>query len=147
MWELAIKTLARLQSVQNAAARLLTGTRKQAHITLILSSFKWLPVQFRIKYKLLLFVFKSLNELATKYLEALVSCYSSLMPLRSSDQFFLAVPRTRCKLKGDRAFSVAAPKLWNALPMHIRSAQSISILIKASLKGYLLLIAFNQPEF
>ncbi len=42
-------------------------------------------MQFRIKYKLLLSVFKSLNGLAPKYLGALVSRYSSLGPLRSSD--------------------------------------------------------------
>ncbi len=114
------------------------GTRKHA---ILPRSLKWLPVQFRIKYKLLLFVFKSLNGLAPKYLEALVSRYSSLRPLRSSHQFLLVVPRTRCKLKGDRAFSVATP-LWNALPMHIISAQSISIV-----KGYLLSLAFNQLEF
>lgn len=50
-------SLARLQLVQNAAARLLTGTRKHDHITPILASLHWLPVQFRINFKILLFVF------------------------------------------------------------------------------------------
>lgn len=50
-----------LQTVQNAAARLQTGTRKYEHITPILLSLHWLPVCFRIEFKILLFVFKVLN--------------------------------------------------------------------------------------
>ncbi len=37
------KALSRLQAVQNAAARMLTGTRKQEHITPVLFSLHWLP--------------------------------------------------------------------------------------------------------
>ncbi len=137
--------LARLQVVQNAAARLLTGTRKHEHITPILFSLKWLPVRFRIEYKLLVFVFKSLNGLAPTYLDALVKRHTSARSLRSSDQQLLTIPRARLKLKGDRAFSVAGPKLWNLLPVSIRSAQTISS-FKLLLKTYLLTQAFNLSE-
>ncbi len=137
--------LARLQAVQNAAARLLTGTRKHEHITPILFSLKWLPVRFRIEYKLLVFVFKSLNGLAPTYLDALVKRHTSARSLRSSDQQLLTIPRARLKLKVDRAFSVAAPKLWNLLPVSIRSAQTISS-FKLLLKTYLLTQAFNLSE-
>ena len=47
-------SLARLQLVQNAAACLLTRTRKRDHITPILASLHWLPVHFRIHFKMLL---------------------------------------------------------------------------------------------
>ncbi len=134
--------LARLQAVQNAAARLLTGSRKHEHITPILFSLKWLLVRFRIEYKLLVFVFKSLNGLSPTYLDALVKRHTSARSLRYSDQQLLTVPRSRLKLKGDRAFSVAAPKLWNVLPVSIRSAPTISS-FKSLLKTYLLTQAFN----
>lgn len=49
----------RLQLVQKAAACLLTEVHKREHITPILASFHWLPVHFKI----LLFVFRSLNGL------------------------------------------------------------------------------------
>lgn len=39
----------RLQMVQNAAARLLTGTRNFQHITTILISLQWLPIKFRVE--------------------------------------------------------------------------------------------------
>ena len=41
-----------LQRVQNAAARLITGTGTREHITPALQSLHWLPVKFRITFKL-----------------------------------------------------------------------------------------------
>lgn len=49
-------SLSRLQLFQNAAARLLTGTRKREHITPILAALHWLPVKYRIQYKVALTV-------------------------------------------------------------------------------------------
>ena len=121
-------SLARLQLVQNAAARLLTGVRKREHITPILASLHWLPVHFRVHFKILLFVFKSLNGLAPPYLSELLHPYAPARCLRSADLLLLEVPRSKRKLRGDGAFSVAAPKLWNELPLHIRQASLLSIL-------------------
>ncbi len=42
-------------SLQNSAARLLTGTKKD-HITPVLISLHWLPIRYRIQYKVLLYV-------------------------------------------------------------------------------------------
>ena len=44
--------LKKLQAVQNAAARVVTGARKFDHITPVLRDLHWLPVRQRIKYKL-----------------------------------------------------------------------------------------------
>ncbi len=44
----------KLQIVQNAAARVLTRSRKYDHITPILQSLHWLPIKFCISYKILL---------------------------------------------------------------------------------------------
>lgn len=136
------KSLARLQLVQNAAARLLTGSRKREHITPILASLHWLPVHFRIDFKTLLFVYKCLNGLAPPYLTDLLHPYTPTRCLRSADQLLLEVPRSARKQRGERAFSVAAPKLWNSLPLHIRQAPSIST-FKSHLKTHLYRLAFN----
>ena len=61
-----------LQHIQNAAARLVTLTRKSSHITPVLKELHWLPVGYRIVYKLLLIVFKSLNNLAPEYITCLL---------------------------------------------------------------------------
>ncbi len=58
----------RLRLIQNAAARVLTGTRKFEHITPLLKSLQWLPVQYRITFKIFLIVYKALNGLAPQYI-------------------------------------------------------------------------------
>ncbi|KAI5103965.1 hypothetical protein C0J45_5591, partial [Silurus meridionalis] len=83
----------KLQLVQNAAARVLTRSRKYDHITPILSSLHWLPVKFRIDYKLLLLTYKALNGLAPIYLSSLLTRYNPPRSLRSQNSWLLVVPR------------------------------------------------------
>ncbi len=66
----------KLQIVQNAAARVLTRSRKYDHITPILQSLHWLPIKFRISYKILLLAYRALNDLAPAYPTNLLSHYN-----------------------------------------------------------------------
>ncbi|KAF7688167.1 hypothetical protein HF521_014173 [Silurus meridionalis] len=54
----ASKCINKLQLVQNAAARVLTRSRKYDHITPVLISLHWLPIKSRIDYKILLLTIK-----------------------------------------------------------------------------------------
>uniref|UniRef100_A0A669CA98 Reverse transcriptase domain-containing protein n=1 Tax=Oreochromis niloticus TaxID=8128 RepID=A0A669CA98_ORENI len=94
-------TLSRLQLVQNAAARFLTGRRNFDHITPILASLHWLPTEFRIRFKVLLLVFKSLNGLAPVYLSDLLKPHVPTRSLQSAEQLLLSVPKSQLKLRGD----------------------------------------------
>ena len=114
-------TISSLQSVQNTAARIVTLTKKFDHITPVLIQLHWLPVHFQILFKVLLLVYKALNGMAPLYITELLSYRTCSRTLRSTDQKFLAVPKSRLKTYGDKAFSVAAPKLWNELPLDLRS--------------------------
>ncbi len=134
--------LSRLQLVQNSAARFLTRTKNRERITPVLVSLHWLPVEFRIEFKVLLMVFKALHGFSPKYIAELLIPYQNSRNLRSSNQMILHVPKTRLKSKGDRAFSVAAPRLWNLLPMHIKSSPSVDV-FKSRLKSYLFSRAFG----
>ena len=62
--------------------------------------------------------------------------------LCSSSQNFLAVPRTKLKTYGDRAFSTAAPRLWNQLPPELRSVTSVDQ-FRSQLKTYLFKLAYD----
>ena len=100
MW-VSGSSIARLQLVENAAARLLISTRKYEHISPILASLHWLPVHFKINLKSILFVFKALNGLAPPYLSELLQPYIPSRSLRSADQLLLTEPRSRLKLRGE----------------------------------------------
>ena len=136
-------SLRRLQLVQNAAARLLTSTKKREHITPVLASLHWLPVKFRIDFKVLLFVFKSLHSLSPSYLSELIKPYVPNRALRSADQMLLEPLPTILRSRGDRAFAAAGPELWNSLPLPIRLAQSLGS-FKSLLKTHLFSIAFSR---
>lgn len=135
-------SLSRLQLVQNVAARLLTNTSRYSHITPVLCSLHWLPVKFRITFKLLLFVFKAIHGLAPEYLSDCLKLRRHCRALRSSKQPLLEVPFSNCKQWGDRTFSIAGPKLWNSLPPEFYFIDDLA-LFKARLKTHLFKLAFN----
>jgi hypothetical protein len=115
--------LRQLQSVQNAAARLLTATRKFDHIQPVLRDLHWLPIRQRITFKVALLVYKCLHGLAPSYLAELcqpVSGIAGRRHLRSADSGTLFVPRTRTVF-GARSFAVQGPTVWNSLPADLRS--------------------------
>lgn len=135
-------TLNRMQVLQNSAARILTRTNIRDHITPVLESLHWLPIRFRVDFKILMLTYKALHELAPQYLTELLTPYTPKRDLRSSDTGLLTVPSTRLRLMGDRAFSSLAPKLWNSLPIEIRQAKSFGI-FKSQLKTHFFRLAFN----
>ncbi|XP_038071089.1 uncharacterized protein LOC119739982 [Patiria miniata] len=82
--------LSRLQRIQNIAARMITYTRKSDHITPVLANLHWLPIQQRVKNKLCLIIFKTLQGDAPAYLSDLVQLYApGHRGLRSSQQKLL----------------------------------------------------------
>ena len=119
-------SLAKLQRVQNIEARILIGTSKYDHMTPVLYKLHWLPVKYRIAYKIILMTYRALNGLAPNYLRDLLQVYQPASSLRSSGDLRLVVPPTRLRSSGDRALSVKASNLWNSLLLHMRTISSTS---------------------
>jgi len=120
--------LAKLQTVQNAAARIITGTRKFDHITPVLCDLYWLPVRQRISFKLAMMVYKCLHGLAPSYLADICTPVSSVVgrwQLRSANSGTLVVLGTRTTI-GQRNFVVFGPATWNRLPVELQTS-SLSI--------------------
>ena len=132
----------RLQCVLNAAARIVSGTRKfYCGLTHLLhSELHWLNVPGRIQYKLDVTVHRCLQGKAPQYL---VDCctptseVASCQRLRSAIRHQLVVPRYRRSKFGRRAFSVAGPIVWNSLPDHLRDPTLSSDCFKSRLKTHL----------
>ena len=135
--------ITKLQHVHNAAAKLVTKSRKHDHVTPILRQLHWLPVMYRIRFKVLMLVFKCLHGLAPSYLKELLVPYTPPRALRSCNQFLLSdtAPKSSKVTVGDRAFSRIAPKLWNELPLHIRSSSCL-VSFKTALKTHYFRHAF-----
>ena len=99
-------------------------------LLILLQELHWLPIRQRINYKILLFAYKALHNLAPVYLSDLLKPLSNGRNLRSNSKSLLNVPKSNSTTYGDRGFSVAAPHLWNKLPVHIKLANSLDILKK-----------------
>ena len=74
----------------------------------------------------------------------MLTLYKPTYSLRSvdSDCLLLEEPKSRMVHYGDRAFSVAAPRLWNTLPRHVRHSPSLTS-FKTALKTHLFKLAFG----
>ncbi len=115
---------------------------KFEHIAPVLNNLHWLPVKFRINFKILLQTFNAYHGLAPSYLCNLIDKKLPTYNLRNYDDFLLVEPRTKLKTYGDRAFSKAAPFLWNSLPIDIRKSPNVTC-FKQRLKTYLFKLAFT----
>ena len=110
-----------LQVVMNTAARLVTDTGRYEHITPVLRNIlHWLPVQERIICKIAVLAFNCIRDTGPVYfndvctpLADIHGCFS----LRAADRGDLLVPSTKTKI-GSRSFRIAAPTVWNSLPLH-----------------------------
>lgn len=115
---------------------------KYDHAASIWRPLHWLPVQFRINFKILLFVYKCLHNLTPNYPSDILCPYNPPRSLRYGNLNLLTVNCTRLTHRGDRAFLVAGPRLWNSLPVQLRAASSLSV-FKSLLKTHLFSLAFN----
>lgn len=135
------KSLHKLQLIQNSAARIITRTSPIEHITPSLQQLHWLPINFRIEFKILLLTYKSLHNLAPPYLSDLLHPYTPSRTLRSSSLGLLHAPSARLTTMGHRAFSRVSPRLWNSLPVNIRNSDSLAQ-FKVKLKTHLFRTAY-----
>ena len=135
--------LKKLQTVQNAAARIVLRAPKMCHITPLLVQLHWLPVKKRIDYKIILLVFKALHSLAPQYIADLLQCKKHhSRSLRSDTMGLLVVPRSHSATYGDRNFRHAAPLLWNTLPQDMRDCDDLNM-FKGLLKTWLFRQAYS----
>jgi hypothetical protein len=118
------KNLDKLQRTQNRAARIVCNVgRRQSSSRDLLAVLHWLPVRQRVEYKLATLCFKAYKLNQPPYLSAAVQLYIPQRTLRSTTKELLIIPPHKTVL-GSRRFSVAAPTIWNELPVTLRSVDN-----------------------
>ena len=131
---------ANLQRIQNAAGRLVTGMSRFSHVT----PLYWMPVQERIRHKIIILSLKSIYGLASTYLCSLITIQRpSMYSLRRSDYLYLKPFNAKTsKILGDRSFTVMAPSLFKGLPRHIRHEKNFTY-FKSLKKTFLFKLAYD----
>ena len=118
------KYIKKLQYIHNITALIVTKSVGQ-EATSIWQNLLWLQIEQRIKFKVLLLVFKCIHDLVPPYLSELVSLYTSALHLQSSSASRLVVPLTKSTYS-DRAFSCVGPRWWNDFPSEIRTLNNFN---------------------
>lgn len=122
--------ISKLQVLQNSALRLVLRLPHRAHTSQHLRDMHWLPVDERCHFKLMVLIYKCLNNMAPTMLASKLHIQSALnMTLKTT----IFIPHTAM---GRRSFSHLGPRLWNTLPREVRVAPTVDI-FKALLKHFL----------
>ena len=129
-----------LQRVQNSLARVVCAAPYRCSASL-LQSLHWLPVTYRINYKIATLTVKAQLHQQPTYLYDMLLPYKPTRQLRSSSAGLLTEKPTTTRTS-ERAFSVAAVTIWNQLPVYVRSVTSTH-LFTSRLKTHLFSLSFN----
>ena len=126
----------RLQAVQNAAARLITNTRRFEHITPVLQQLHWLPVRQRVQFKIAVLAYEALHDLL--YLRIWRKIANLCLSLGADNcvRQTSLTQWTNTRL-GDRSFAAAEPRVWNSLPTQLRESDITLGQFRRTLKMHL----------
>ena len=116
-WRLCNEYKMRLLDLTLTDGRIITPALQQLH---------WLPVKYRIIFKIVTMMHQILHARCPSYLADLVAfnmADSQRCQLRSSQTRAAVVKRTQAQF-GKRAFSVCGPSIWYSLPPAVRNIDS-----------------------
>ena len=135
--------VARLQQIQNNAARLVMKKRKRDHVTPLLKELHWLPVKFCCQYKIVTLAYRHFERSLPPYLSPFLCTYEPSRSLRSSKEKLLKIPKRNLKSFGELSFSFMVPSVWNSLPADFRHLPTLSQ-FRSNLKTFLFAQTFPQ---
>ena len=135
------KNIARLQKVQNFAARIVTGTRKFDHISPTLKELHWLPVAQQLEIRDTVMAFKCIKGQAPSYLKEKCAKRADVHSINTRNKDELNIPLCRT-VTGQRSFAYRAVSLWNNLPSHISEINTLqefkNAIKKSALNNFIL---------
>jgi len=134
----------KLQRVQNSLARIVTGSKRSEPISPVLARLHWLKIAERVKYKVALITFKVVTTHKPSYLHDIIQFHKPARQLRSSVRLNRLSEIGSNTVFAERAFSYAAPKLWNSLPSDLTDDLSSINTFRRKLKTHLYRQAFSQ---
>ena len=137
LYGIAVSELQKMQRIQNMCAKLILNRSKYDSSSQALYDLHWLPIKYRIEFKILCFMYNCHMGTSPEYLIELLSKPEETRPgLRSgTDDCLYNVPFNKRKTFSDRSFGTVGPRLWNGLPLHVRKSESLEI-FKSRLKTF-----------
>ena len=139
--------LKKLQLVMNKAARIIKRLPSYVRITPTLIDLHWLPVKARIMYKICVLTYQALKTGKPEYLKTMLRHYevaTNMVIRHAADEYRLNEPRCNSEI-GARAFMYSAPRLFNALPIQIKTSANVAV-FKKRLKTHLFTECYDLED-
>ena len=105
-------SLDKFQRIQNMSCQVINNLKKYDSIINHLQDLHWLRIHERIRYKILVMVFKCKHKLAPTYLQDLIT-FEHNKPLRSTTNSDIPVVKCNTALVHKSSFKLVGPRLWN----------------------------------
>ena len=128
----------RLQRLMNTSVRFIYGLRKSERITPFMKQCHFLPVKYRILFKLCVFVFRVLHGLSPEYLQNIIYIRN---PLRAGLRSSAADRYIDTDYRG-RTIAVRMVEEWNVLPGNLRRMSNLEN-FKGKLKTHFFAVAYG----
>ena len=122
--------------IQNMSCRVIRNLKKHDHVSNTMKVIHWLKVQEQIQYKVLVTMYQCVNGLAPSFLTNLLDLNLTRKHLGSDTQGKLPIPHCSLSQVHNSSIRYAGPRLWNELPQHLQSANSLGT-FKSLLKTHL----------
>ena len=135
------KNMNRLQRVQNSLARVVCNAPYRSSSLPLRRALHWLPVEQRVQHKIAVMTYKVRLYQQPLYLREYINDYLPARSLRSTDKMLLTTVTIKTET-ATRAFRAAAQKIWNNLPVTVKTATTINQFSRL-LKGHLFSHAFG----
>ena len=129
-------TVSKIQTVHNACAKFLTGGKRFDSATEKCKELHWLPVKYRIKYKILILAHKIIHPADSCNIPAYLKTNlkiennENVRFTRSQLGPTFVPPNSKLKTVSDRSHRVGIPQLWNQLPLNLRCFESLNLFKK-----------------
>ena len=102
-----------------------------------------LPEKYRILYKIIVRLYKIMNNIKPNHLSNLIKLYRFLRFLKSGGKKTIDVPTTKLAQLGGRFLHSVAPELWNALPSELKAPMDL-LAFKPHVKSILCKMAHSD---
>ncbi|MCU7800562.1 MAG: reverse transcriptase family protein [gamma proteobacterium symbiont of Lucinoma myriamae] len=128
----------RLVKLQKRAARIILRADFMTPSQTMFDELQWLSFPKRVQYHTSVMIYKALNNQTPEYISELFIKTSDAhcRNLRSADNEMLRIPKSRTAYL-ENSFAISGAKLWNTIPLSIRSLCSLNT-FKEAIKRHLL---------
>ena len=109
LYGLPDNSLYRLHKILYTTSRILARLPRFSHISATLFDLHWLPIRYRIRFKICIVTYQAYHRTAPSYLCDLIIPYVNTRSLRSNDKCLITPYKPRLRFYGERCIKYAGP--------------------------------------